>query len=291
MKKYTFVAALVLCGWCAVASSQTLLFTLDNNGNIDYTLTSVSSTEIYSGSLPVNDPLINLELGRRYDVTVVNSAAHPFQILAKAGTSINDVVILSQGALGGTLEGDVDINWQDDLQGSNGVISFTVTQSLVDAFTAGGLTPGYRCLVHPVAMRGDFNVIIPPPSGPDVTSATGGGFIEEGENATLSVTITGTIGPVAYAWLKDGSGTPLANGGNISGADTPDLTLTSLTGSDSGSYVLEFTDASKGVFTAPAIVLTVVTVGALPAAGIVALAAALGAIVMSTVLLFRRRAL
>ena len=72
---------------------------------------------------------------------------------------------------------------------------------------------------------------------------------------------------VTYEWFKDGSATPVMNGGNISGADTPTLMFTPITFADTGTYVLEFTDESKATFTSPPI--SVLVVAELPVAGLV----------------------
>lgn len=123
-----------------------------------------------------------------------------------------------------------------------------------------------------------------------VQGTTGAGFHESDEAVQLSVDITGTTGAVAYSWFKDGSGTPLANGGNISGADTPTLVLYPVSATDSGSYVLQFEDQSKAIFTAPAISITVVAPGSLPLSSMAIYALGVVLCAIATVLLFRRRA-
>ena len=107
-----------------------------------------SSPLVYSGSIPANNPTLNLILGKRYGVTVTNAGSHPFEVIA---AGVSDTVLLSQAAAG-SLEGDSGINW---VEGGN-TAEFTVTQALVDAMTLGGATPAYRCSVHTTTMRGTF---------------------------------------------------------------------------------------------------------------------------------------
>lgn len=275
----------VLAFSASTVAQTTLQLTMDNDFNSDYTLTSVSSVEVFAGSLPADDPVINLEIGNRYVFTIVNPVVHPFQVLAKGANPAEDVVVLSQGSASGSLEGDSGVNWQDDGQSSNGVISFTVTQGLVDAMNQSGLSPGYKCEAHPVSMRGDFNIVA---AAPQVESVTGAGTVEEGTEVTLSVVITGTIGAVDYAWFKDGSLTPLADGGALSGTGTANLSISPAMESDSGSYVLQYTDESKAEFSTDPILLNVVAAGTLPFGGVALLVLAASACLLGSVSLVRR---
>ena len=58
-------------------------------------------------------------------------------------------------------------------------------------------------------------------TGPIIVGRSGTGFKEVGDSAVLNVDVTGVTPPVTYEWFKHGSPTPVANGGRISGADTP----------------------------------------------------------------------
>ncbi|MBX3750330.1 MAG: immunoglobulin domain-containing protein [Opitutaceae bacterium] len=62
-----------------------------------------------------------------------------------------------------------------------------------------------------------------------------------GFNVTLSVEATGTA-PLTYVWKKDG--VVVTDGGNISGATTPELTLTGLTATNGGSYTVEVSNGT-----------------------------------------------
>lgn len=134
-------------------SASDLQWTFDTPDSFDYRLSSVSSTEIYRGSLPANDPAINLIVGRRYGVTVTDPITHPFQVIAKSTDFSEDIPLLSQGGTVSSFESDQGVNWVDN---GSGLVEFTVTRDLVAALRQGGRTPGYRCEVHPGTMRGDF---------------------------------------------------------------------------------------------------------------------------------------
>ncbi len=139
-------------------------WTFNNDSYIAYTLTSVSSTDLYSGPLPASNPTLNLATGKRYRVTVVNPVSHPLQILARGATSATDTVLLYQGGGAGSWESDAGVNWQD-LAG--GVVEFTLTPAFVAAMNEGGKSPGYRCSLHASMMRGGFVVTPLPEPIPD----------------------------------------------------------------------------------------------------------------------------
>lgn len=130
---------------------------------------------------------------------------------------------------------------------------------------------------------------LPPIVTPEVTSVTGAGFAEEGDLVTIDVQITGTTGLVTFAWLKDGSGTPLSNGGNVSGADTSSLTFDPVTAADDGSYVLRFTDSSKAITFSQPIALVVVPLGSLPVASLLVLGGILSGCVVGGAMSLRKR--
>jgi hypothetical protein len=72
-----------------------------------------------------------------------------------------------------------------------------------------------------------------------------------GGTARLRVEAEGTA-PVMYRWMK--AGAPLSNGGRVSGADGPELTITDLDLSDTSSYSVWVSDAC-GAMTSPAVAL------------------------------------
>lgn len=189
---YFVYVAFIFCLLCSFAAAQASDYqlTFNNNGIDDYTLQTGASTQIYPFDLPANDPTMNLILGKRYEIAVVNFAIHPFQIIAKGATAVSDVVVLSMGATAGSLEGDAGVAFTDD---SAGTIMFTVTQTLLDAMEQGVLTPGYRCGVHTTMMRGDFVPVIP------IT-------LPQGLAISLEPIANGLISPVGLTNAGDGSG-------------------------------------------------------------------------------------
>jgi len=65
-------------------------------------------------------------------------------------------------------------------------------------------------------------------------------------NSTAVFTVVaGGVPTLAYGWYKNG--VPLSNVGNVSGAFTPSLTLSSISSSDSGGYVVSVTNGNGGV--------------------------------------------
>lgn len=74
-----------------------------------------------------------------------------------------------------------------------------------------------------------------------------------GLNASLSVEVSGTT-PISFVWKKDG--VTVSNGGNISGADTAELSFTGVTAANGGTYVAYATNTAGTAESLPA-VLTV----------------------------------
>jgi hypothetical protein len=68
---------------------------------------------------------------------------------------------------------------------------------------------------------------------PSVTEHPQTVLIEEGAEVVFSVAATSNS-PLSYVWRRDG--VPLADGGNISGANTPTLTISNATLDDFGAY-------------------------------------------------------
>jgi len=101
-------------------------------------------------------------------------------------------------------------------------------------------------LSNVLAGRGGYSVIITNTSG-SVTSQVATLSVADplivmqpanltrnsGQTAQFSVTAVGTP-PLDYCWLKNGF--PLADGGNITGAGTSTLMVSSVKGADAGSY-------------------------------------------------------
>ncbi len=78
-------------------------------------------------------------------------------------------------------------------------------------------------------------VIVQTPVPPTVISGPQSQTLNVGQTVTFTVTAGGSQ-PMTYLWRKDGAN--LANGGNVSGATNPTLTLTNVQGSNAGAYTV-----------------------------------------------------
>ncbi len=153
MRSILWLAGLIIFIQSAFAADYS--FKMSANGMSSWTFSNPSSPDINGGS-GVENTTINLIVGKRYAIVSLGAVVgHPFQVIAKGSSSVNDIVLLAEGSAVGSLESDSGINWTDD---SNGNLQFTVTSGLVAAMTQSGHTTGYRCEQHPDAMRGNFAI-------------------------------------------------------------------------------------------------------------------------------------
>ncbi|MCX8092450.1 MAG: immunoglobulin domain-containing protein, partial [Verrucomicrobiae bacterium] len=90
-----------------------------------------------------------------------------------------------------------------------------------------------------------LTVIVPPTITAHPQSLT----VNQGSNATFSVTATGTL-PLAYQWRKNG--VALSDGGRISGATTPTLVISNVIGSDAASYDVIVSNGAGPAYSAAA---------------------------------------
>ena len=126
----------------------------------------------------------------------------------------------------------------------------------VASFASGGITAdlwtdanAYAMSVENVTVNGPVTVSPPVISTPPQSQTVNAG-------ATVSFTVAATVlRHSAILWTKNG--TNLANGGNVSGASTTNLTLTNVSTADSGAYAVTVSNAGGGVTSASA-TLTVI---------------------------------
>jgi len=90
---------------------------------------------------------------------------------------------------------------------------------------------------------------------PEITQQPSGGEVLVGQSVSFQVTAAGKL-PLIYQWQKDG--TNLVNTARVTGADTAQLTISSLQTNDSGSYRVVVTN-SFGTATSAAATLSVIT--------------------------------
>ena len=114
---------------------------------------------------------------------------------------------------------------------------------------------------------------------PTITSPPHSRTNSVGTTATFSVAATGP-GTLSYQWQKNGAN--LANGGNVSGATSTNLTLTSVSFSDAASYQVVVTGNGSVTSTPPA-VLTIIQLPVITSQPQSALAANAGSTVSFTV--------
>jgi class 3 adenylate cyclase len=137
------------------AQAPDLTWTFDHSGTTDYRLDS-APLEVYGGSFPALDPTLDLVIGKRYQIVLMDPVGHPIEIIAKGPNAGSDVVLLSLADTG-PFESDAAVAWVEDSTS----VTLTLTQALVDAMQQTGLVPGYRCGVHTSFMRGNFTITTP----------------------------------------------------------------------------------------------------------------------------------
>jgi glucose/arabinose dehydrogenase len=149
----------------AGAASHDVSWTFGNVFSSSYRLDAFEPD--YAGlgaSIGEQDPTLTLQIGKRYQVTVINYLAHPFEVLAKGASPGADIVLLSMGSRTGSFESDPDVAWVDD---GSGTVTFTLTPGLHEAMIGSGHVPGYRCRPHAFSMRGNFEVLPAPEPEPE----------------------------------------------------------------------------------------------------------------------------
>ena len=153
------LAMMVLSAGAAVqAQPPDVTWTFGAIGSASYRLDAFTPDDAAFGAIGSADPTLPLEVGKRYQVTVTEYVVHPFEVIAKSTSPLQDQVLLSM-AIAAPFESSPDVNWQDN---GRGTVAFTLTPGLHEAMTASGRTPGYRCRPHFMDMRGDFTVTQPP---------------------------------------------------------------------------------------------------------------------------------
>lgn len=100
-------------------------------------------------SLGGANPTLALHVEREYLFTNDTGAVHPLEFVTAGETRNDDVVLLAQGDIEGSLENDLDIGWKED----GNTVRFRVTKALSDVLD------GYRCgIPSHAAMRGSISI-------------------------------------------------------------------------------------------------------------------------------------
>lgn len=156
LKRFTrcgyFMATIMVLTSVAGAQAYDISWTFGNIGSSSYRLDAFEPSDSAFGTIGDPDPSLMLELGERYQVIVTGYIVHPFEVIAKADSPSQDLVLLSM-SIQGSFESDPEVNWEDD---GRGTVRFTMTQPLYEAMLTDGRSPGYRCRPHLFTMRGDF---------------------------------------------------------------------------------------------------------------------------------------
>ena len=128
-------------GYGEGGSTQNIVkMTVDNDGAQAFFVSSITGDE-QPTSLNTNNSTWTLTEGTRYELTIVNSGSHPFQI-----RNSNNNKLLSQNSEG-TFESDSGVNFVDDGQ----QFYFTLTPELTAEIST------YFCGIH-TGMNGAINV-------------------------------------------------------------------------------------------------------------------------------------
>ena len=137
----------------------------DARGTQAYVLTHVSSKGIRIGLLGTDNPTLTLELDERYEVRVLDPAAHPFELIAQSAQASADTILLSMKPNEpGGLQEDPTVQWEERGEESGeGSVTFTLSKRLWEALQGGeDQSPGYRCGNHGSSMRGRIRICTAP---------------------------------------------------------------------------------------------------------------------------------
>jgi pectin methylesterase-like acyl-CoA thioesterase len=122
----------------------------------------------------------------------------------------------------------------------------------LDTFALPASAPG-AYLSNNVAGK-SIDLVLPNDPRPVITSQPVSYSGSPGDNVTFTVGATG-VPTLAYQWRKDG--VDLSDGGNLSGATTTALSITSAQPSDNGNYTVVITNVFGATTSTPPAVLTI----------------------------------
>lgn len=155
--QFAVVSVVLLLGVtpAARAQPQEKAWTFADEGFLGYRLDAYHPVDLEINAYVRANPTLPLEVGQRYQLTVVNYTLYPLEVIAKGPSVAQDRVLLAMGSNDTAFAADPEVNWQDLGQG---VVRFTLTSRLYHAMLDSGGTPGYRCRTQADTMRGDFLV-------------------------------------------------------------------------------------------------------------------------------------
>ncbi|MGH7942451.1 MAG: beta strand repeat-containing protein, partial [Limisphaerales bacterium] len=217
--KVTGTSTNVLSDGGNIFGSASNVLTISNvlaSDQADYIVTvgNPAGSSTTNGLLFVNDPAILVQ---------------PASITNSLGSSVTFSVTAAGTA-------PLSYQWQQDDVDIPGAIGNTLTLNNIDDSSAGDYTVVVSNSVGEVTSDIATLTVTHPPV---ITSQPAGLTVNMGQAATFSVAVNGDS-PFIYQWYLNGAA--LSNAGNVSGATTRELVLTSVTTSDAGIYYVAITN-------------------------------------------------
>jgi hypothetical protein len=178
-----------------------------------------------------------------------NKAASNDYFVLSSGTTTSPLLLNGQSTAVTLPPGLVfKSSWVNGATTIGGIIYGTPTTAGSYPTTITVVSPGNASLSQNVTITISGSTS---PTAPAITSQPAGTNIVAGKTATLAVGASGTA-PLRYFWSKGGA--PLANGGNVSGANTNTLTVGNVSASDGGNYSVIVSNSAGTVTSAVAVV-------------------------------------
>ena len=181
-----------------------------------------------------------------------NQAASSDYFIVSSGSTSSSTLSSGKSTTVGMPAGlSFTASWVNGASTIGGYISGTPT-------TAGTYTPTITC-VSPgnASLAQTITITITgtsTPTAPAITTPPAAVSVAAGKTATFTVTASGTA-PLGYYWLKNG--TPMADGGNISGSATATLSVASVSSADAANYSVTVSNVA-GTATSATAALTVI---------------------------------
>ena len=253
-----------------IANTSGLVYQWKKNG-ADITDGALPSGAIASGATTATLTLTGVLKGDEGTYTVAATNNVDYGVSLGATLTVIDPAISTQPTPSQTVLPGATVNlgvvaagtaplayrWQKggvDLT-DGGVVSGAATANLTLTGVSTGDSGTYTCAVTNSSGAGVISsnavVVIQDPS---ITMPPAGRTNDYGTSASFTVTASG-IPTLSYRWLKDG--VSLANGGNISGADTATLTVNPVSYLDAASYSVIVTNGIGNTATSAPALLTV----------------------------------